>query len=166
MWFVTGTPDSAMATPLTERAGFLISQLGFYAAARCAERLAPLGLHPRHFGLLTHLSRRDGQSQQELAAKMGVHRNSMVGLIDDLQERGLVERRRHPTDRRAHAVHLTETARRLLAKAQHEADAHDAELLARLDNDERTRLVELLQRVAEGTTLPSGVHPGLRDHAP
>jgi DNA-binding MarR family transcriptional regulator len=155
-----------MATPLNERAGFLISQLGFYAAARFAERLAPLDLHPRHFGLLTHLSRLDGQSQQKLAAKMGVHRNSMVGLIDDLEGRGLVERRRHPADRRAHAVHLTDTARELLAKAQHEADAHDAELLAVLDGQERSRLIGFLRRVAESTPLPSGVHPGLRDHAP
>jgi DNA-binding MarR family transcriptional regulator len=162
---MSDTPDLPVVTPLTERAGFLVSQLGFYAAERFAERLAPLGLQPRHFGLLTNLSRRDGQSQQRLADTMGIHRNAMVGLIDDLEARGLVERRRHPADRRAHAVHLTGTAHELLLKAQREADAHDAELLAALDEADRSRLVALLRRVADSTALSSGVHPGLSGHA-
>jgi DNA-binding MarR family transcriptional regulator len=159
---MTDTSHPPTRTPLTERAGFLLSQLGFHAAARFAERLAPLGLQPRRFGLLTHLAGADGQTQQQLADTMGIHRNVMVGLVDDLEDRGLVQRRRHPTDRRAHAVHLTEAARDLLAQAQHAADEHDAELLAALDEPDRTRLITLLQRIAAHARLPTGVHPSLR----
>jgi len=159
---VTDSTDPVAGTPLTARAGFLISQLGFYAAGRFTERLAPLGLQPRHFGLLTHLAAGEGQTQQQLADKMGIHRNVMVGLVDDLERRGLVHRSRHPADRRAYALHLTGAARDALAQAQHAADEHDAELLAALADPDRARLIELLQHLAAHTGLTPAVHPDLR----
>ncbi|MGH3600448.1 MAG: MarR family winged helix-turn-helix transcriptional regulator [Pseudonocardiaceae bacterium] len=58
---------------------------------------------------------------------MGIHRNVMVGLVDELEDRGLIERRRHPADRRAHAIHLTAAAHDLLRRAQRVADEHEAE---------------------------------------
>ena len=134
------------AMPLNERPTFLLSQIGHYAAARFAERLAPLGLQNRHFGLLTQLAAGEGQTQQQLADAMGVHRNVMVGLVDDLEDRGLVQRRRHPGDRRAHALHLTPAARDLLGRAQHAADEHDAEMLAGLDATDQATLLTLLGR--------------------
>ncbi len=120
-------PATPPRPPLTDRAGFLLSELGYYGADRFAERLRPLGLRPRHFGLLTHLAHADGRSQQQLADAMGIHRNQMVGLVDDLETRGLVERRCHPCDRRAHALFLTPKARKLLPRAQRAADEHDAD---------------------------------------
>src|SRR5512135_3194474 len=150
---MSDTTNTTTVTPLIERAGFLISQLGSYAARRFTARLAPLNLQPRHFGLLTHLASADGQTQQQLADMMGIHRNAMVNLIDDMENRGLVQRRQHPTDRRAHAVHLTATARDLFDEAQHAADEHDAELLAALSAADRAHLITLLQRVAASTTL-------------
>ena len=155
----TGPPA---ATPLSERPSFLLSQIGHHAAARFAERLAPLGLQNRHFGLLSHLAAGEGQTQQQLADTLGIHRNVMVGLVDDLEDRGLVQRRRHPGDRRAHALHLTPAARDLLGRAQHAADEHDAELLAGLDATDQATLLTLLQRIAGYAGLPPGVHPTLR----
>lgn len=158
---MTNTTTSPPGTPLTDRVGFLISQLGSHTAARFAERLRPLGLHPRHFGLLSHLAAADGQTQQKLAAAMAIHRNAMVGLVDDLEDRGLVQRRRHPADRRAHAVHLTAAARDLLTQAQRATDEHEAELLAGLDEPDRHQLVSLLQQLAQHAGLAPGVHPSL-----
>ena len=158
----TDPAESPAATPLSERPTFLLSQIGHYAAARFAERLAPLGLQNRHFGLLTHLAAGDGQTQQQLADAMGIHRNVMVGLVDDLEDRGLVQRRRHPADRRAHALHLTPAARDLLSQAQRAADEHDAELLAGLDGTDQATLIALLQRIARQARLPPDVHPTLR----
>lgn len=157
----TGNSFATTDTPLVERVGFLVSQLGFHAAGRFAQRLRPLGLQPRHFGLLTHLAASDGQTQQRLADTMGIHRNAMVGLIDDLEERGLVQRRRHPADRRAHALHLTAAARDLLTEAQAAADAHDVELLAGLNTTDRRHLLTLLRHMAEHADLVPGVHPDL-----
>jgi DNA-binding MarR family transcriptional regulator len=154
----------ATGHPLAGRASFLLSQLGAYSAHDFAKRLAPLGMRPGHFGLLMHLSRGEGQSQQRLADAMGIHRNVMVGLVDELEDRGLIERRRHPADRRAHAIHLTAAAHDLLGRAQRVADEHEAELLAGIGEDDRTFLIALLQHLAEHTGLPPGVHPGLNDN--
>ncbi|MEU9508032.1 MarR family transcriptional regulator [Micromonospora sp. NPDC048170] len=147
--------------PLAGRANFLLSQLGFHIAQTFAARLAQLGIAPNHFGLLMHLDRGEGLSQQQLADALGIHRKAMVGLLDDLEQRGLVERRRHPGDRRAHAIHLTGAARELLPRARHVADQHEEEVLAALDPAERAQLIAVLQRLAEHTGNPPGVHPGL-----
>ncbi|MGY2093433.1 MarR family winged helix-turn-helix transcriptional regulator [Nocardia gipuzkoensis] len=104
----------------------------------------------------------DGRSQQELADLLKVHRNAMVGLIDELEERGLVRRDQHPADRRAHAVHLTARARRTLQAAEAEADAIENEILAPLDNTERAHLVKQLRRLTTHAGLPPGIHPGLQ----
>ncbi|WP_313544494.1 MarR family winged helix-turn-helix transcriptional regulator [Leifsonia aquatica] len=81
---------------LETRASFLLSQLGLQSAQRFTAALAPLGITPNRFGVLAHLSHQEGRTQQELATALGLHRNSMVGMIDDLEGRGPVERRRHP----------------------------------------------------------------------
>lgn len=148
--------------PLGERTNFLLSQLGFHTAMRFTERLAALGIQPSHFGLLMHLAQGEGRSQQQLAEALGIHRKVMVGLLDDLEQRGLAERRRHPADRRAHAIHLTDAARALLPEARAIADAEEEDLLTGLDGDERRQLLALLQRMAENSGNPRGVHPGLR----
>jgi DNA-binding MarR family transcriptional regulator len=146
---------------LSSRAGFLLAQLGAHRHRRFAERLAPLDLHPRHFGMLSHLAANEGQSQQALSAALGIHRSAMVALVDDLEHRGLAERRRDPGDRRAYALHLTTRGRRLLAKLQRVAEEDEAELLRALGASERSRLISLLQRVAESQGLAAGVHPNL-----
>lgn len=112
-----------------------------------------------------HLQRSEGHTQQQLADALGIHRKVMVGLLDDLEQRDLVERRQHPRDRRAHAIHLTETARQLLPLARRVADQHEDEILMPLDPSERAQLVAVLQRLAELTGNSAGVHPGLHQSA-
>jgi DNA-binding MarR family transcriptional regulator len=147
--------------PLAGRANFLLSQLGFQIAQTFATRLLPLGIAPNHFGLLMHLDRGEGRTQQQLADALGIHRKVMVGLLDDLEQRGLAERRQHPGDRRAHAIYLTAAARELLPRARGIADQHEEEVLAALDADERAQLIAVLQRLADHAGNLPGVHPGL-----
>jgi DNA-binding MarR family transcriptional regulator len=146
---------------LSRRAGFLLAQLGTHAHRRFAERLAQLDLHPRHFGMLSHLAASEGQSQQALSIALGIHRSAVVALVDDLEQRGLAERRRDPNDRRAYTLYLTPSGRELLAELEHEAEEHEAELLTALDESERSRFISLLQRVADSQGLAAGVHPNL-----
>lgn len=152
----------AKPAPLGSRVSFLLSQLGARSAQIFAERLAPLGLRPSQFGLLVAVALHDGSSQQQLADVLGIHRNVMVGLVDALEERGLIERRRHPSDRRAHAIALTADARDLLRRAEQQADEQDAELSAGLTPDERSQLLALLQRLGQHVGITPDVHPGLR----
>ena len=145
---------------LRGRPSFLFSQLGFHADRRFGEMLEPLDVSARQFGLLHTLAGTDGQSQQQLSAALRIHRNVMVGMVDELERSELVERRRHPSDRRAYAVHLTDTARKLLPRVETILDGCDDELLGLLDPGERRTLVRLLQRVSDGAGLAPGVHPG------
>ncbi len=157
-------PTSAQAAPARElslRAGFLLVQLGTHAHRRFAERLAGLDLHPRHFGMLSHLAASEGQSQQALSIALGIHRSAVVALVDDLEHRGLAERRRDPVDRRAYTLYLTPQGRELLAELQRVAEEDEAELLTALNASERSQLISLLQRVAESQGLAAGVHPNL-----
>jgi DNA-binding MarR family transcriptional regulator len=161
-------PTSAQAAPargLSRRAGFLLVQLGTHAHRRFAERLARLDLHPRHFGMLSHLAASEGQSQQALSIALGIHRSAVVALVDDLEQRGLAERRRDPFDRRAYTLYLTPPGRAVLADLQRIAEQHEAELLTALDASERSQLISLLQRVAESQGLAAGVHPNLAPRA-
>jgi DNA-binding MarR family transcriptional regulator len=153
-------------TPVEERPAFLLAQLGAHTRLRFTDRLAPLGLQPRHFGALEHIANQDGSTQQEIADLMQLPRGAMVGLLDDLEAMGLVERRKHPDDRRANALHLTPTARRQLTRARRAADQLDAELLNGLPEHDRAQLVPLLQRLAAGVGLSAGIHPDLQAPAP
>ncbi|MFI6042370.1 MarR family winged helix-turn-helix transcriptional regulator [Nocardia sp. NPDC051321] len=147
--------------PLSDQAAFLLGQLGAYTSGRFGELLAPLDIGPRHFGMLRLLREHDGQTQQQLGETLGIHRNVMVGLVDELEKRQLVERRRHPTDRRAHAVYLLPAAREVLTRAQETVRRLEAELFAELDTEDRATLLRLLQRTAASNGLRPGIHPGL-----
>jgi DNA-binding MarR family transcriptional regulator len=168
---VPGDPSSSQASPargLSRRVGFLLAQLGTHAHRLFADRLAQLDLHPRHFGMLSHLAASEGQSQQALSIALGIHRSAVVALVDDLERRGLAERRPDPSDRRAYTLYLTPPGRALLADLERIVQDHEAELLAALNASERSQLISLLQRIATSQGLAAGVHPNLappaRDH--
>jgi DNA-binding MarR family transcriptional regulator len=143
-------------------AAFLLAQLGAHATARYAARVAELDLDPAQTGVLHLIAREPGQSQQALAARLGVLPSRVVGLLDTLEARKLLERRRHPGDRRNHALHLTEPGLRLLEQIRAVAVEHEAELTAALNPAEHAELTALLRKVADEQGLTPGVHPGYR----
>ncbi len=115
--------SNTTSDPTTEL-GFLLSQVGAHASLRFAERLVPLNLKPPHVGILGIIEQADGLSQQALGEKLGVFPSRLVGLLDEVEERGLVERRDSPTDRRSYALHLTGAGREVLAQIGHIAREH------------------------------------------
>ncbi len=151
-----------MATNDPDRRGaaFLLVQLGFLAARRFAARLEPTGLDPRRFGLLRSIESGDGRSQQELAGAVGMHASKMVGLVDELEHDGLVERHRSAGDRRAYELSLTPKGRAALAEARTAAEAHGDNLLSALDADEREELTRLLRKVADANGVDASSLPG------
>jgi DNA-binding MarR family transcriptional regulator len=153
----SGLPPSSGPPPF-RAVGFLLSSLGHVVAARFAARLAPLGLEPREFALLRRVGFHEGGSQQAMGERLGIPASRMVALVDELEERGLLERRPSPRDRRAHALHLTSAGKRLLTKATELAAAFEGELTHELDTAERAKLIELLDRVAVQLGVPPGTH--------
>jgi DNA-binding MarR family transcriptional regulator len=140
---------------------FLVSRLGFEVGSQLAEGLAPLGIEPRHFGLLRTLAINEGQSQRAIGEALNIHPNRMVALVDDLERLRLVQRRPHPTDRRAYALVLTPKGRRTLQKAFEIAIDIENTLSADLTAAERAELLALLGKLRPLYAGPSGAHPGL-----
>jgi DNA-binding MarR family transcriptional regulator len=146
--------------PRSGPTAFLLSQVGAHAAIRFAQKLGPLGLAPPHVGILRALSESAGMSQQQLATLLGLHPSRLVALVDDLEGRGLAERRESPDDRRTHALALTEDGKKALAEAMRISSKHQDELCAALDAKERELLAQLLEKIAQQQGLTPGVHPG------
>ncbi len=146
--------------------GFLISQLGFFSAKRFTKALEPLDIGPREFLLLRFVAASAGQSQQALAQRLGVPPSRMVGLVDELEERGLVARQPHPGDRRVRGLHLTKKGQATLERAAKVAIEYEQRLCEPLEEGEREKLIDLLHKVQEGQTELRGVHPGLSSEHP
>ena len=117
-------------------------------AAKFAAALAPLGLRPPHFGVMQLIDAEPGLAQQQLVQRSMIDPSSMVAVIDELEEMGLAERRRHPEDRRKHAVYLTQSGKRTLQRAREVAVKLTQEVFAPLKADELETLRLLLRKLA------------------
>ena len=93
--------------------------------------------------MLSHLAASEGQSQQALSNALGIHRSAVVALVDDLEQRGLAERRRDPVDRRAYTLYLTPAGRDCLPTSSAQPNERDVELLSALNASERSQLISL-----------------------
>lgn len=141
---------------------FLLTQLGHDAATQFAEQMATIDLSPPHAGILRAIADEPGQSQQALSGRLGVLPSRIVAYVDELEDRGYVERRRNPDDRRLHALHLTTSGKRLLQKISTLARQHEGRVTAGLDERQRDTLQELLGTLARQRGLTPHVHPGYR----
>jgi DNA-binding MarR family transcriptional regulator len=128
--------------------GFLLGYLGEKSRRRFIAMLEPHGFDPREFGLMTVIMNRPGTTQQDLAALAQIDPSSMVAVLDGLEERGVVERRVDPADRRRRAVHLTDEGAQRWKALQREARKTATEFLAPLSATERSTLNGLLRKLA------------------
>lgn len=143
-------------------AAFLLAQLGAHAADRFAERIAVLGITPPHAGILRLIARTPSCNQQALAKRLGVLPSRMVVLIDEMAEKGLLQRKRSTKDRRHSELVLTMRGQRVLEKLSHLAAKHEADLCAGLTPQERETLATLGRKIAHHQGLTPDVHPGYR----
>lgn len=139
---------------------FLLAQVGAHAAARFSERLRSLRLLPAHSGILWHLAYSPEITQKRLAARLRILPSRLVGLLDEMESRGLVERGRNPDDRRRHSLRLTAKGRSTLAAIGALTREHQSLLLAALSEADKEHLARILQRIADEQGLTHGVHPG------
>ena len=128
---------------------FLLKRLGFAAKERAMQAYEGTGLHPYHHAILLVLDEGSRETQGAIADALGYDRGQLVGLLDELEERGLVERRRDPNDRRRHIVGLTVDGKRMLRRLRALAKQIDDEFLSPLSEKERANLHALLLRLAE-----------------
>jgi DNA-binding MarR family transcriptional regulator len=148
---------------MPEHPGFalLLVQLGFEAARQFGERLGPLGVEPRHVGMLARLAENEGKAQQVIGELLGLNPTQMVFLVDELESRGFVERRRNPADRRSYALFLTPAGKDMLGKVSEVAQVHQAQIGKSLSSGEQEHLTELLRRLARDLGISGQSLPGI-----
>ncbi|TAD88351.1 MAG: MarR family transcriptional regulator [Alphaproteobacteria bacterium] len=109
--------------------------------------MTELQLTPGQFGTLVLVDANPGLSQTALGGLLGIDRSTVVPLIDRLEGRGLLRREASPTDRRTHALILTDAGYSLLAEAVARVRAHENRIASSLSPQERTQLIELLAQI-------------------
>jgi DNA-binding MarR family transcriptional regulator len=151
------SPFGADGPPL----GFLLAAVGFGMGYRFREVLAPSGMQPREFGVLRQVAIEDGISQQACGAALKVAPSQMVALVDELERKGLIERRPNPADRRVHALRVTARGKKALGSAFEASMRNEAAVFGALSDADRAELRRLLQTVADALGLEPGQHPGM-----
>ena len=144
-------------------AAYLLSQVGAHSSRRWHERLAPIGLDPRSVLVLRHVGADEGRTQASLSASLDVPPSRIVGVVDELEQRGVLERRPNPGDRRAHALWLTGTGRKALDDVMAVSTEHEVDICAGLSGAERRQLIELLTAIVSQQGLARGGHPRMSE---
>jgi MarR family transcriptional regulator, temperature-dependent positive regulator of motility len=136
----------------------LLTRLAKQVYRRSSEEL--LGMHLRHLMALSYLRDHDRCPQQELAEALCMDANNVVLLLNELEDREHIARRRDPDDRRRHLVELTTSGRKALKSAEHAQESIEDEVLHALDLQERAILWKLLTRALYGSE-PASPEPQL-----
>jgi DNA-binding MarR family transcriptional regulator len=123
--------------------GFLLVRLGERVDQDFVAALTDLRLKPRQLRLLVLIERAGELNQRDLADQLGMDPGNLVGILDSLEDGGLLVRRRSKEDRRHRLVGLTPRGRRLLARAQRATAAIDERILTALPPSARTRFYEM-----------------------
>jgi DNA-binding MarR family transcriptional regulator len=105
-------------------------------------------LSPGRAGMLLLIEANPGVPQGRLAEAVSLDRSTMVGVVDSLEERGLIERRRG-TDRRTNGLRLTRSGRALAARLRRRIEQHEDRVAARLSGAERSQLLALLEKLGQ-----------------
>ncbi|MER7754409.1 MarR family winged helix-turn-helix transcriptional regulator [Kitasatospora sp. NPDC097643] len=130
---------------LSTRLGYLLKHAHLRYAEESGRALAPLGLDGRELAVLAVLAADVPLSQQEAAGRLGVDRTTMVALVDTLEAKGLVDRRRSPADRRKNIVQLTDQGGDLLHRAERVRRDTDRRFLAALPTAQADALLTALR---------------------
>ena len=133
---------------LLDSSAYLIARLGVYVKGRAAEQFEQAGFHLTDYGVLALLGEGSRETQATIADALKLDRSQLVGFLDGLEERGLIERHRDLNDRRRHVVSLTEEGERQLIRLRSLVNEIRDDFLAPLNDAERAALHEALVRLA------------------
>ena len=140
--------QNCLPREMLARPAVLLGRLGTAMKTESMERFEAAGFSVYHYGVLAVLDEGERETQATIADALAVDRSMLVGLLDHLEERGMVERRRDPNDRRRQMVKLTPAGRRQLTEFRKIVEEIENDFLAALDEEERRTLHDLLLRVA------------------
>jgi len=149
------TPASWESLP-----SWLLGQITGHAHRLVGDASSSVGSRGYHYRLLATLEDSGPASQAALGRRSGIHLSNMVATINELADRGLVERAPDPSDRRRNIISLTAAGRRQLRRLEKQLAECQDELLAPLSLEERQRLTELLSRLLDHHNRRTGTIEG------
>jgi MarR family transcriptional regulator, lower aerobic nicotinate degradation pathway regulator len=141
--------DDATPARLRGMPSWLLGQTAMYAHRLVVESLATAGARGYHYRLLAALEEFGPASQAALGRRTGIDRSYVVEAVNELADRGLVERARDPEDRRRNIITITPAGVRQLRRLDEVVAGIQDELLVSLSADERDELARLLRKVLE-----------------
>jgi DNA-binding MarR family transcriptional regulator len=137
-------PPARLPEELLANGAFLLARIGYSFKTRAIEEVEQAGFSLYDYSVLAVLAEQPRETQATIADALGVDRSQLVGVLDSLEERGLIERQRDPNDRRRHMVSLTAEGKRQLVRIRSIVKRLETELLAPLDAEGRKTLHRLL----------------------
>jgi DNA-binding MarR family transcriptional regulator len=137
---------------LLDSTGYLLARLGMESRRAWGQMLGDHGLTPHQFGVLMTLAQLKAASQQRLSRAVGVDPRNAVPIVDSLQQRGLIERRPDPADRRRHVITLTRAGQVQIEQLGQAGTELEDWFLASLTDEERAGLHATLRKLFTGVT--------------
>ena len=146
--------------------GWLLTQAHFNLVSEVAAALEPLGVSNRGYHVLA-TARTGEYTQKELAEQIGLDKTTMVVTVDELEQKGLAERKPSSTDRRARVITVTKAGDRTVAQGQKIIDRIQGDVLENLSAKERKVFLEALgSLVKDRLAQPASDSPPLRRREP
>jgi len=139
---------AALPAELRACTAFLLARVGYAIKLSAIDAFEREGFSMYQYSVLAVLGEGVKETQATIADALTLDRSQLVGVLDDLEEVGLIERRRDQTDRRRHTVRLTPAGKKQLVKMRTIVKRIEDAFLAPLDDETRTALHDALLRVA------------------
>ena len=136
--------------PLPELIGYVLRRAQLAVFQDFFAAFARFDIRPAQFSVLTVIERNPGLTQSQVAEALGIKRTNFVGMVDELEKRGLAERRQTARDKRSYALNLTADGAALMRKLKPVLKAHESRMIAKIGEDGRDALTALLHEIAEG----------------
>jgi DNA-binding MarR family transcriptional regulator len=147
------TPSEPLAAQAIDTS-FLESLMGYNTRRaslaileRFMQEMAVYDLRPVSFSVLSLIGHNPGITSRQLCAALGLLPPNLVAMVNALQKRALIERRPHPSDRRAVSLHASVAGHKLLGRAEHTAARLEADATAKLTPAESKTLLRLLRKI-------------------
>jgi MarR family transcriptional regulator, lower aerobic nicotinate degradation pathway regulator len=136
-------PDSLIQSP-----GFMLAWVADIATRDYTQALATIGIKPQHLGILTLLAGEGPMVQARLGDRLRIVKPAIVGLVNELEDMHLIERRTHPSDGRAFEVHLLKAGLECIEQAKSVSESATAAFFADLNPNEQRSFHEALSKLA------------------
>jgi DNA-binding MarR family transcriptional regulator len=132
--------------------GYVLRRAQLWVFRDIIYQMAEFDIKPAQFSVLTVIGANPGITQRNLGRSLEIEPGRLVLMLDELERRGLTKREQSGSDRRSRTLSLTSAGKKQLGRLTALADEHEARLLPDIHQEERQRLLAMLQSIGRGHT--------------